>query len=129
MIKLIGTAYKRDDFSTRQFFDYWRDVHAEISAGSGPLRGYVVSEVLRRLDNPNNPGGEGETEVDGFVEQWWDDEESMQNAHAANQQAGAWEDVLNYAKPNGTFWVVKEHVYIPPPIMGPGTLTNNAWIA
>ena len=29
----------------------------------------------------------------------------------------------------GTWWVTKPHVYIPPPITGPGTLTNNAWIA
>lgn len=128
MIKVIGTAYKRDDFSTREFFDYWRDVHAEISAGNGPMRGYVVSEVLRKLENPNNPSGEGEPQVDGFVEQWWDDEASMQRSQEANQER-AWEDVLNYAKPNGTFWIVNEHVYIPPPIMGPGTLSNSAWIA
>jgi hypothetical protein len=38
MLKLIGTAYKRDDFTTKEFFDYWRDVHAPISAKSGPLR-------------------------------------------------------------------------------------------
>ena len=128
MIKLIGTAFKRDDFSTKEFFDYWRDTHAAISAASGPLRGYVVSEVLKKLENPNNPSGEGEEEVDGFVEQWWDDEETMNEAFASENEAAAWEDVLNYAKPNGQFWIVKEHYYIPPPIMGPGSLTNNAWL-
>ena len=128
MIKLIGTAFKRDDFTTQEFFDYWRDVHAPISAASGPLRGYVVSEVLKKLDNPNNPSGEGEDEVDGFVEQWWDDEATMNEAFASENEEAAWADVLNYAKPNGQFWIVKEHVYIPPPIMGPGSLTNNAWI-
>ena len=60
MIKLIGTAYKRDDFTTREFFDYWRDTHAAISAKSGPLRGFVASEVISNLENPNNPNGEGE---------------------------------------------------------------------
>ena len=129
MIKLIGTAFKRDDFSTKEFFDYWRDVHAPISAASGPLRGYVVSEVLRKLPNPNNPDSDGEIEVDAFVEQWWDDEETFEQAMSSGNESAAWEDVLNYAKPNGTFWVVKEHVYIPPPIMGPGSLTNQAWIA
>ena len=128
MIKLIGTAFKRDDFTTREFFDYWRDVHAPISAGSGPLRGYVVSEVLKKLENPNNPTQEGEEEVDGFVEQWWDDEETMNESFESENEAAAWEDVLNYAKPNGRFWIVNEHVYIPPPIMGPGSLTNNAWL-
>lgn len=128
MIKLIGTAYKRDDFTTREFFDYWRDKHAAISAKSGPLRGYVASEVIRSLDNPNNPTGEGEIQVDGFVEQWWDDEETFNRAMSSENESAAWEDVLNYAKPTGQFWVVKEHVYIPPPITGPGSLTNNVWV-
>jgi uncharacterized protein (TIGR02118 family) len=129
VIKLIGTAYKRDDFSTREFFDYWRDVHAPISARSGPLRGYVASEVIRKLDNPNNPDDGNAPEIDGFVEQWWDDEETFDRAMSSENESEAWADVLNYAKPNGTFWVVKEHVYIPPPITGPGSLTNNVWIS
>lgn len=128
MIKLIGTAYKRDDFSTKEFFDYWRDVHAPLSAASGPLRGYVVSEVLHSLDNPNATDTGGPP-VDGFVEQWWDDEETMNRAHDTPEEAIAWKDVLNYAKPNGSFWIVKEHVYIPPPIMGAGSLSRQAWIA
>jgi uncharacterized protein (TIGR02118 family) len=128
MIKLIGTAYKRDDFSTKEFFDYWRDVHAPISASAGPLRGYVVSEVIRQLDNPLR-SDQGEPEVNGFVEQWWDDEETMQRAHDSPEEKAAWADVLNYAKPTGTFWIVKEHVYIPPPITGPGSLSRQAWLA
>lgn len=128
MIKLIGTAYKRDDFTTTEFFDYWRDVHAPISARSGPLRGYVASEVIRKIENPNASEGTS-LDVDGFVEQWWDDEATFDEAMATQNESEAWADVLNYAKPNGTFWLVKEHVYIPPPITGAGSLTNNVWIA
>ncbi len=127
MIKLIGTAFKRDDFTTQEFFDYWRETHAPLSADSGPIRGYVASEVIRKLPNPNNPD-EGEMEVDAFVEQWWDDEETLDAAMASTNEGEAWADVLNYAKPIGTFWVVKEHVYMPPPITGPGSLTNNVWV-
>jgi uncharacterized protein (TIGR02118 family) len=128
VIKLIGTAYKRDDFTTREFFDYWRDTHAAISAKSGPLRGYVASEIITGLDNPNNPDKKGEIEIDGFVEQWWDNEEVFYEAMSTANEGEAWADVLNYAKPNGQFWVVKEHVYIPPPISGPGSLTNKVWV-
>ena len=120
MIKVIGTAYKRDDFETKDFFDYWRDVHAPISAKSGPMRGYVVSEVLKKL--------QGDVEADAFVEQWWDDEEAFERAAETPAMAEAWEDVSNYAKTTGTFWLVKEHVYIPPPITRPGSLSNNAWL-
>ena len=49
MIKLIGTAYKREDLTTEEFFRYWRDVHAPISGAAPGLRGYVVTEVLSKL--------------------------------------------------------------------------------
>ena len=59
MIKVIGTAYKRDDFTTQEFFDYWRDIHAPISAKIGPLRGYVVSEVISKV--------QGELQAEAFI--------------------------------------------------------------
>ena len=62
MIKLIGTAYKRDDFNTEEFFRYWRDVHAPISGAAPGLRGYVVTEVTSKIA--------GELDVDAFMELW-----------------------------------------------------------
>ncbi len=114
MIKLIGTAYKRDDFSTEEFFRYWNEVHAPISAKAPGLRGYVVSEVLSKIG--------GELEADAFVEQWYEDEDAWNRAQETPEAAAAWDDVGNYAKTTGTFWVVKEHILIPPPIEGPGIL-------
>ena len=121
LIKVIGTAYKRDDFTTEEFFRYWRDVHAPISGRAAGMRGYVVTEVLRTL--------QGELQADAFVEQWWDDEAAMERALASPEIAEAWADVPNYAQTTGTFWVTREHVYIPPPITGPGTLSRQAWLA
>jgi uncharacterized protein (TIGR02118 family) len=117
MIKLIGTAYKRDDFTTDEFFKYWNEIHAPISAQAPGLRGYVVSEVIRKIA--------GDLHVEAFVEQWYDDEEAFEAANQSPQVAAAWEDVAKYAKTTGTFWVVKEHVLIPPPIEGPGILQRN----
>ena len=93
---------------------YWLDVHAPISAKAPDLRGYVVSEVTRKL--------QGELETEAFVEQWFDDEAAQEAAAKSPEVAAAWEDVGKYAKTNGTFWVVKEHVIIPPPPRGPGLL-------
>ncbi len=107
MIKLIGTAYKRDDFTTEEFFDYWRDVHAPISRSVPGVRGYVVSEVLSRLT--------GELQAEAFVEQWYDDEAAFEEASQTAEAAAAWDDVQKYAATTGTFWVVKEHVIIPRP--------------
>jgi uncharacterized protein (TIGR02118 family) len=114
VIKAIGTAYKRDDFTSEEFMRYWLEVHGPISAKAPGLRGYVVSEVIRKL--------QGELETEAFVEQWFDDEEALARAGASPEVAAAWEDVPRYAKTTGTFWVVKEHVLIPPPPRGPGLL-------
>jgi uncharacterized protein (TIGR02118 family) len=114
MIKTIGTAYRRDDFTMDAFLKYWLEVHAPISAQAPGLRGYVVSEVVRKL--------RGELTADAFVEQWFDDEEAFERAAQSPEVAAAWADVGNYAKLTGTFWVVKEHILIPPPLSGPGLL-------
>lgn len=113
-IKVIGTAYRRDDFDTRAFFDYWRDVHGPISGRAPGLGAYVVSEVLERLA--------GDLEADGFVEQWWPDRATLDRASASPEVAIAWEDVKKYAKTTGTFWVTREHVVQPPAPDDPGTL-------
>ncbi len=107
MIKCIGTAYKRDDFTSEEFFQYWIDVHAPISSKIPGLRGYVVNEVVRRLM--------GDFVTEAFVEQWFDDEASFEATSGTSELEAAWEDVGNYARTDGTFWLVKEHVIIPPP--------------
>jgi len=107
MIKVIGTAYPRDDFTKGRFMRYWLDVHAPISAKAPGLRGYVVSEVIRKV--------QGELEASAFVEQWFDDEDAYKRAGESPEVQAAWEDVGNYAKTTGTFWLVKEHILIPPP--------------
>ena len=113
-IKVIGTAYRRDDFTTRAFFDYWRDVHGPISARAPGLGSYVVSEVVERLA--------GDLAADGFVEQWWPDRETLDRAAGSPEVAVAWEDVQKYAKPTGTFWITREHIVLAPPADAPGTL-------
>jgi uncharacterized protein (TIGR02118 family) len=114
MIKAIGTAYRRDDFTPEEFIKYWLDVHAPISAQAPGLRGYVVSEVVRKL--------QGELHTEAFVEQWYDDEDAFLAAGESAETKAAWEDVPRYAKTTGTFWLVKEHIILPPPPRGPGIL-------
>ena len=102
MIKLIGTARRSPDLSMQEFMRYWRDVHAPISASVPGLRAYVVTEVVGQLA--------GDLEVDAFVEQWFDDVDSYRVAAASDEAAAAWDDVANYARTDGNFWVAREHV-------------------
>ena len=48
---------------------------------------------------------------------------------ASPEEEAAWADVANYAKLTGTFWVAREHVYMPQPITGPGALSREVYIA
>ena len=77
MIKTIGTAYRRDDFTKEEFFDYWFNVHAPISRQAPGIKGYVVSEVVRKIA--------GEIETDAFVEQWFEDEQALAEATELHQ--------------------------------------------
>ena len=61
---------------------------------------------------------QGSLEVDALVEQWFDSEEAYLAAAASPEAAAAWDDVPNYAETTGTFWVVKDHVIVPPPPRG-----------
>jgi uncharacterized protein (TIGR02118 family) len=112
--KVVGTAYRRDDFAPEAFFRYWREIHAPISARVVGLGGYVVSEVLARLA--------GTLDADAFVEQWWPDEATLDAAGTSKEVAIAWADVPNYAKTTGTFWSVREHVVHGPTYAEPGLL-------
>jgi len=116
VIKAIGTAYRRDDFTPEDFIKYWLEVHGPISARAEGMRGYVVSEVIRRL--------QGELVSEAFVEQWWDDEDAFERAAKSPEMAEAWADVPKYAKLDGTFWLTKEHILIPPPVKTVGLLRN-----
>jgi uncharacterized protein (TIGR02118 family) len=114
-LKILGTAYKLDRFTTDAFFAYWRDVHGPISARVPGLRGYVVSEVQRPL--------RGRLHADGFVEQWWPDAAVLDAANDSPEVAVAWADVANYAETTGTFWLVREHV-LRAPVLGRGSLED-----
>lgn len=113
-LKVLGTAYRRDDYSTEAFFAYWRDVHGPISARAPGLLGYVVSEVIHRFGGADAP--------DGFVEQWWPDEATYRRASDSAEVAVAWQDVQRYAKTTGTFWRTRETVLLAPPSQSPGLL-------
>jgi uncharacterized protein (TIGR02118 family) len=113
-VKLVGTAYRRDDFTVDAFFDYWEKVHAHISGKVPGLGGYVVSRVASQLVGDLSP--------DALLELWYPDEATFEASGSAPEQVAAWEDVPRYAKTTGTFWLMRQMVVVPPPATGQGTL-------
>lgn len=113
-LNLFGTAAKREDFTTEEFFDYWKAVHAPISSSIPGSSGYVVSRVLDTVSMPV------ERTVDAFIELWYPSRDHHARANEHPLAAKAWEDVPNYARTDGQFWLTHEHVVIEPPGTGPG---------
>ena len=118
-LNLFGTAAKREDFTTEGFFDYWKTVHAPISASIPGCSGYVVSRVLDTVSMPV-----GRT-VDAFIELWYPSRADHASANEHPLAATAWEDVPNYARTDGQFWLTYEHVVIEPPDTGPGMFDSD----
>ena len=105
-LNLFGTAAKREDFTTEGFFDYWKTVHAPISSSIPGSSGYVVSRVLDTVSMPV------ERTVDAFIELWYPSRDHHASANEHPLAAKAWEDVPNYARTDGQFWLTHEHVVI-----------------
>ena len=113
-LNLFGTAARREDFTTEGFFDYWKTVHAPISSSIPGSSGYVVSRVREAVSMPV------ERTVDAFIELWYPSRADHASANEHPLAAKAWEDVPNYARTDGQFWLTHEHVVVEPPNTGPG---------
>ena len=118
-VNLFGTAAKREDFTIEGFFEYWKTVHAPISASIPGSSGYVVSRVLETASAPV------ERTVDAFIELWYPSRDVHASANEHPLAAKAWEDVPNYARTDGQFWLTYEHVVVEPPDTGPGMFDSN----
>ena len=118
-LNLFGTAAKREDFTTEGFFDYWKTVHAPISASIPGSSGYVVSRIHETVNAPV------ERTVDAFIELWYPNRDSHASANAHPLAAKAWDDVANYARTDGQFWLTYEHVVVAPPDTGRGMFDSN----
>lgn len=113
-LNLFGTAAKREDFTIDGFFEYWKTVHAPISSAIPGSSGYVVSRVRETVSAPI------ERTVDAFIELWYPSRDHQASANEHPLAAKAWEDVPNYARTDGQFWLTYEHVVVEPPGTGPG---------
>jgi uncharacterized protein (TIGR02118 family) len=115
-VKMIGSARRRDDFTTAAFFEYWRTVHAPLGGKTPGLSAYVVTRLGERIA--------GDVSCDAFISLWYPDQAAFEAAGASPEQAVAWADVANYARTDGTFWLCREHVFIAPPALGWGVLVR-----
>lgn len=112
VVKLMGSAFRRPDYSVDAFFRYWMDTHSYIGAKVLGVGGYVVSQVL----SPEPVNGL----TDAYIEQWITSEKIFDASGDTPEAAAAWQDVPNYALTSGVFWLMRETVLLTPPASGPG---------
>ena len=89
MIKMVFMFRKRPDLDEKEFLEYWRETHPQISGKLPGLRKYIQHHAVPGPDGSLPP-------CDGFSEMWWDDAESMESSLASPEGQAALADVENF---------------------------------
>lgn len=89
MIKLIALVKKKSTMTTREFRDYWVDVHAPLARRIPGMRGYRINVADDSGDMPPAP-------YDGSAEIWFDDRAAMEAGLASPENDVAGSDVVNF---------------------------------
>jgi uncharacterized protein (TIGR02118 family) len=93
MFKNFGLQVRRQEMDHAAFMHYWLTVHAPLSAGVAGVRGYVVNEILARLDGAALAVS---PPLDGIAQLWFDSREAMV-AMGQTPEAKRWfSDGANY---------------------------------
>jgi uncharacterized protein (TIGR02118 family) len=76
MFKNIGLQARKAGMDHGAFMQHWLAVHAPLSAGVAGVRGYVVNEIVARLDTGSAPLVVTPP-LDGIAQLWFDSREAM----------------------------------------------------
>lgn len=87
LIKRVSTLRRRVDVSMDQFRHEWRDEHARLVKRISGVHGYRQNHVLRRESPAGHFVDHAEWPIDGVVELWFDDVDSLDAAFASPQGA------------------------------------------
>ncbi len=120
MIKTIMLAHRKPGLSRKEFYDHWENIHGPLFAKHAPyVKKYVQNHLIEVPGTQNHLiSVQGkEYDVDGIVEFWYDDMESLQKSRQAMTPAAIAEldqDADTYAikPPLGFQWLVEEHVIV-----------------
>ncbi len=109
MIKRISLLTRKPGLSRQEFNDHWLKVHAPfVKKLPGVIR-YVQNHSVDDAHRHDLPSG-GQA-VDGFVEFWFADVETMDAAFATKAAKEAFADGAEFIESVTTF-VIEEHLLI-----------------
>lgn len=102
MTKAMFTLYRRPDMNGDEFREYWKNTHGPIAAKIPGLNQYVQNHSLATE--------EGEPDVSGIAEVYFDSPGAMQDGLSSPEGEAALADLPNFCDAERTTTVVVDEV-------------------
>lgn len=84
LIKRMSTLKRRADVSSEQFKTEWFDVHSFLVKRLPEVKGYTQNLIFDRSNARRKPATYEELPIDGIVELWFEDRDSLDSAFASD---------------------------------------------
>jgi uncharacterized protein (TIGR02118 family) len=109
MIKIISLLKRKEGMTHEAFVEHWEKVHGPMLRKIPEVRRYVQSHIV--TERPS-PVGLIEGEIDGIVELWYDDVETLERVWASPAVKEIAEDTHHFIGAIKSF-IVEEKTIIP----------------
>ena len=99
MIKGLFFARRKPGLSPREFQQYWRTKHADITRPLTHIRHYIQSHtLLSTYGNPGMPYGNGDPPYDGMATMWFNSLEERKAGNMTPAAQAAIDDQANFTE-------------------------------
>lgn len=104
LLKRMSLLKRRPDVDIEVFKSEWAEVHAELLKAMPDVKGYTQNLVIDRNIN-RSPAGYEDVPIDGVVELWFEDTNSLKAAFASEAGKKAMEHAKTFIEEITTFIV------------------------
>jgi uncharacterized protein (TIGR02118 family) len=84
LIKRMTTLKRRPDVSAEKFQEEWFDVHSVLVKRLPQVKGYTQNLIFDRSHGRGKPATYNELPIDGIVELWFTDTDSLNEGFASD---------------------------------------------
>jgi uncharacterized protein (TIGR02118 family) len=109
MIKIISLLRRKEGMTHEEFVHHWENVHGPLLRRLPEVRRYVQSHIV--VERPS-PVSAIDGEIDGIVELWYDDVETLERVWASSAVKEIAEDTRHFIGAIKSF-IVDEKTIIP----------------
>lgn len=109
MIKIISLLRRKEGMTHEEFVHHWENVHGPMLKHIPEVRRYVQSHIVTER---HTPVGAIDGEIDGIVELWYDDVETLDRVWASSAVTEIAEDTRHFIGAIKSF-IVDEKTIIP----------------